>query len=63
MKFFGRIAAAIVIGWLLGLVLALLLSGFALDKIGQTPAFTIPLGIVIAYLGSFLIVRPTWPWN
>jgi hypothetical protein len=58
MKFLGRIAASLVIGWILGLVLAVILSGGF--NFGQTPAFTIPVGIVVAYCASFYFVRPNW---
>jgi hypothetical protein len=56
MKFLGRIAASLVIGWILGIGLAILLAGGL--NFGQMPAFTIPLAIPITYLLSFLVVRP-----
>ena len=57
--FLGRFAAALVLGWIVGLVLALILA-FALNdgKVEQIPVFTVPAGLVITYLVSFLVVRP-----
>lgn len=58
MKFIARFGISIVVGYVLGLVIALAASGWSIASVGQLPAFTVPFGIVIAYVASFLVVRP-----
>jgi hypothetical protein len=58
MKFFGRIVASIVIGWVLGAAVGIAISTVVYDgNAGQLPIMTVPVGIVVTYLTSFLLVQ------